>query len=195
MARLPQHQAVLVDALKCDPSSVKEVNSVPLEVYFPLARQAETKQGGTLPLSDTHVVLQCMLGPINQNVKTWDKNVDNTTMAGVQISLATFNDKAKVAPGLHDCIRFHLEQLKVPNKDIDVLRFLVPLTSYDSGFRKVFAICQQRGSEPLQVSRHGLDYSLLDQHKLSQADARLCMPPCSLCPGFVSICFHPLLPS
>eukprot|EP00667_Euglena_gracilis_P011231 EG_transcript_11465 len=89
---------------------------------------------------------------------------------------------------------FFLEQRKVPHQDVEnVLRTLGPLKRYDSWFRKLFAILQLKGLEPLQVSRQELAFALLDLHKLSQADARCAYATLQYLPGLESVRFHPLL--
>ena len=66
-----------------------------------------------VPRAGEHVV-----APVNKAFQTKECHVGNTPpMGDVQRLLGNLNASAKMAPGVHECLRFLLEQQQIGNKE------------------------------------------------------------------------------
>jgi hypothetical protein len=167
----------------------------PLENNHGMVGQDVPQQKHKLSFGDSHVGFKCLVAPVNQNVQTRVQDVNNpTNRRNVQRLLGGLNAKAKMAPSLHCCFRFLLEQQQMSPGDVQaVLDQQTNLARYDRAFRKLYAILENKGLEPLQAAAGDIVSSLMHLNKLSPSEARNAFAAMSLLPGFHHLSFHPLL--
>jgi hypothetical protein len=136
-----------------------------------------------------------MVAPINQNVKARDKDVNHPPQGGdVQELLGRINASTTLAPGLHHCFRFLLEQQQIGDQEISfALKNLGNVSRYDRAFKKLYVILQEKHGEPLREKIMDVATAILLLSEISVTDARNAYSAVCLLPGFEHVKFSPLL--
>jgi hypothetical protein len=113
-----------------------------LENNHAMVGQIEPKQKTNLFTSHPYVGFKCMVAPINKNVQAKDKDVGHPPQGGdVHQLLGRINACSPLAPGLHDCLRFLLEQQQIGDQEILLaIKNLGNVSRYDRAFKKLYVI-------------------------------------------------------
>ena len=167
----------------------------PMEGNFALAGTAQKTQKRDMPSHHPYVGFKCMVAPINKNVTATHAHVGHSSQGrDVCQLLERINASSKVAPGLHHCLRFILEQQQVQNKEILLaVKSLGDVSRYDRGFKKLYVLLQDMGVTPLQARSVDIATALMSLQELSPSEARNAYAGVCLLPGFEAVRFSPLI--
>jgi hypothetical protein len=196
VTRYPHHQSFLVDSMSCDlGGGTGSLCQPPLESNHALVGQVEPEQKTKLSPSNPYVGFKCMVAPINQNVQTKDKNVGHPPRGGdVHQLLGRINACSPLAPGLHDCLRFLLEQQQIGDQEILLaIKNMGNVSRYDRAFKKLYVILKEKHGEPLKARIVEVATAILLLSEISMSDARNAYSAVCLLPGFEHVKFSPIL--
>ncbi len=114
------------------------VRQPPVEVNHGLLTEVTPKKKADLINDHSYVGFSTVVAPFNQNVPPRDQDAHSAAEArNVQQLLGTKNTTAKMAPSLHSCFRFILQQQQIQSNEIDLaLKGLGNVQRYDLPLKK-----------------------------------------------------------